>query len=127
MMKISSPRTFSSIFTKVSPSGKGVMELLPSSIPMDLQIALARGSLAVPENTFTKSKQYWLLTVVMENPPDLADESFPYPNKRSIGCKPNLWPNLGLDCAHTSSFCHRRSTSSPELTRAVLWSKEFIK
>jgi hypothetical protein len=62
---------------------------------MDLQIARARGSLAVPENTFTKSKQYWLLTVVMENPPDLADESFLYRNKRSIGCKPNLWLDLG--------------------------------
>jgi hypothetical protein len=31
MMKMSSPRTFSSIFTNVSPSGKRVMVHLPSS------------------------------------------------------------------------------------------------
>src|SRR6202041_1424948 len=53
MMKMSSPRTFSSIFTKVSPSGNGVIMHLPSSQPMYLQMARARGSFAVPEKTFT--------------------------------------------------------------------------
>jgi hypothetical protein len=37
----------------VSPSGKGSMEHLPNSVLMDLQIARARGSLAVPLKTFT--------------------------------------------------------------------------
>src|ERR1039458_7802294 len=60
MMKISSPRTFSSIFTNVSPSGNGVIVILPSSRPMDLQMARARGSFAVPEKTFTDKKDFGL-------------------------------------------------------------------
>src|ERR1700733_9958496 len=51
--KTSSPRTFSSIFTNVSPSGKGLIVHLPSSAPMDLQMAFARGSFAVPLKIFT--------------------------------------------------------------------------
>ncbi len=54
MMKTSSPRTFSSIFTNVSPSGNGVMVHLPSSQPMDLQMARAKGSFAVPLKIFTE-------------------------------------------------------------------------
>ena len=53
MMKMSSPRTFSSIFTNVSPSGNGVMVQWPSSTPMDLQMARARDSFAVPLKIFT--------------------------------------------------------------------------
>ena len=49
----SSPRTFSSILTNVSPSGNGWMVHLPSSMPMDLQMARAKGSLAVPLKIFT--------------------------------------------------------------------------
>lgn len=71
MMKISSPRTFSSMRTNVSPSGKGVTVILPSSQPMDLQMARASGSLEVPENTFTGKNGL----VKKENPPDAADES----------------------------------------------------
>ena len=53
MMKMSSPRTFSSIRTNVSPSGNGEMVHWPSSTPMDLQMARARGSFAVPLKIFT--------------------------------------------------------------------------
>src|SRR5277367_3346277 len=49
----SSPRTFSSIFTNVSPSGNGLMVHLPKVAPMDLQIAWARGWFAVPLKIFT--------------------------------------------------------------------------
>src|SRR5256885_845162 len=52
-MKTSSPRTFSSIFTNVSPSGNGLIVELPSSIPMEAQIALHNGSLDVPLKIFT--------------------------------------------------------------------------
>jgi len=64
--KTSSPRTFSSIFTNVSPSGNGEMVQLPSSMPMYLQMARARGSFDVPEKTFTGKK----FSVKKENPPD---------------------------------------------------------
>src|SRR5208282_2280150 len=63
-MNTSSPRTFSSTFTNVSPSGNGEMLHLPSSMPMYLQIARARGSLAVPLKTFTSQK---LFLVKQEN------------------------------------------------------------
>jgi hypothetical protein len=53
-MNTSSPRTFSSIFTKVSPSGNGWTVHLPSSLPMDLQMARARGSFDVPLKIFTR-------------------------------------------------------------------------
>src|SRR5580698_7433880 len=86
---MSSPRTFSSTFTNVSPSGNGVMVQLPSSMLMDLQMARARGSFAVPENTFTKSKQIGCCRQ-MENPPDVADESFRNRNNRPAPRKPNL-------------------------------------
>src|ERR1043166_3293818 len=49
----SSPRTFSSIFTNVSPSGKELTVQAPNSTPMEAQIALARGWLAVPLNILT--------------------------------------------------------------------------
>src|SRR5215471_6312863 len=49
----SSPRTFSSTLTKVSPSGNGLMMHLPRGSPMCLQMALARGSLAVPLKIIT--------------------------------------------------------------------------
>ena len=52
-MNTSSPRTFSSIFANVSPSGNEVMVHRPSSMPMEAQMALARGGLAVPLNIFT--------------------------------------------------------------------------
>src|SRR3954447_1067805 len=52
-MNISSPRTFSSILTKVSPSGKGLMVDLPISIPIEAQMALDNGSLDVPAKIFT--------------------------------------------------------------------------
>jgi hypothetical protein len=51
----SSPRTFSSIFTNVSPSGKGLIVDLPSSIPIEAQMAADKGGLEVPQNTFTQS------------------------------------------------------------------------
>src|ERR1043165_6814990 len=53
MTKMSSPRTFSSILTNVSPSGNGWTEHLPSSMPMDSQMAFAKGGLAVPQKIFT--------------------------------------------------------------------------
>jgi len=71
MMKMSSPRTFSSIRTNVSPSGNGVTVILPSSVPMDLQMARARGSFAVPENTFTDKMVLWLKKKTRQ----LADEN----------------------------------------------------
>src|SRR5688572_29228489 len=51
--KTSSPRTFSSIFTKVSPSGNALTVLLPSSAPMFLAMDSARGRLDVPLKIFT--------------------------------------------------------------------------
>jgi len=48
-------RTFSSIFTNVSPSGKAVTAHLPSSMPMYSQIDLAKGGFEVPLKTFTLS------------------------------------------------------------------------
>src|ERR1039458_3455596 len=57
MMKTSSPRTFSSIFTNVSPSGNGLMSHLPSSQPMDLQMARAKGSFAVRSEEHTSELQ----------------------------------------------------------------------
>ena len=51
-MNTSSPRTFSSIFTNVSPSGNGVIVHLPSSMPMDLQMARARGSIGSAAKNF---------------------------------------------------------------------------
>src|SRR5215469_9380503 len=52
-MKTSSPRTFSSILTNVSPSGNGLIVHLPGSMPMELQTALVREGLAVPLKIFT--------------------------------------------------------------------------
>ena len=49
----SSPRTFSSIFTNVSPSGKAVTAHLPTSMPMYSQIDLAKGGFDVPLKIFT--------------------------------------------------------------------------
>jgi hypothetical protein len=54
--KTSSPRTFSSIRINVSPSGNGLIVHLPSSMPMELQMDRARGSLAVPQKIFTDKK-----------------------------------------------------------------------
>src|SRR5215472_10791731 len=70
-MKTSSPRTFSSIFAKVSPSGKGLIVHLPNSMPMELQIDLLRGGLAVPLKIFT------IVTLGSEqkNPPDAGGKS----------------------------------------------------
>src|SRR6266516_3765051 len=53
MRNTSSPRTFSSIFTNVSPSGNGLTVDLPSSMPMKAQMASARGWLEVPLKIFT--------------------------------------------------------------------------
>jgi hypothetical protein len=53
--KTSSPRTFSSIFTKVSPSGKELTVDFPSSTPMDAAMERASGRLAVPLKIFTVS------------------------------------------------------------------------
>src|SRR5215510_3981746 len=55
--KTSSPRTFSSILTKVSPSGNALTVHLPRSLPMDLQIALANGGLDVPLKIFTTTQK----------------------------------------------------------------------
>src|SRR6266850_1044125 len=52
-MKTSSPRTFSSIFTNVSPSGNGLIVHFPSSMPIYEQIASDKGWLDVPLKTFT--------------------------------------------------------------------------
>src|ERR1017187_7207624 len=54
----SSPRTFSSIFTNVSPSGNGLMVDLPSSIPMDLVMDSANGRFELPLKIFTTSKYF---------------------------------------------------------------------
>src|SRR5215212_3442217 len=54
----SSPRTFSSIFTNVSPSGKELTVHLPSSVPMDAAIELASGRLDVPLKIFTTSHSF---------------------------------------------------------------------
>src|SRR2546425_12775100 len=51
--KTSSPRTFSSILTNVSPSGKELTVHLPKSRPIDLAMARARGGLDVPLKIFT--------------------------------------------------------------------------
>ena len=51
--KTSSPRTFSSILTKVSPSGNGLMVDLPRSIPMYAQIASDKGLFEEPLKIFT--------------------------------------------------------------------------
>jgi hypothetical protein len=51
--KTSSPRTFSSILTNVSPSGKALTAHFPISMPMYSQIDLAKGGLEVPLNIFT--------------------------------------------------------------------------
>src|SRR6476620_9395251 len=61
----SSPRTFSSILTKVSPSGKDAIVHLPKAISIDLAIALANGGFDVPLKIFTtislneKSTRRW--------------------------------------------------------------------
>src|ERR1043165_4860858 len=52
-MKTSSPRTFSSIFTNVSPSGNADTVHLPSSRLIDWQIASESGRLAMPLKIFT--------------------------------------------------------------------------
>src|SRR6266403_1366212 len=52
-MNTSSPLTFSSILTNVSPSGNDVTEHLPNSIPLYAHIARANGSLEVPLKIFT--------------------------------------------------------------------------
>ena len=54
MMKISSPRTFSSTFTKVSPSGKGFTVHLPRGMPTSTAMAVARGLFDVPVKIFTE-------------------------------------------------------------------------
>lgn len=51
--KTSVPRTFSSIFTKVSPLGNGFTVDLPREIPMDSQIDWASFGLELPAKTFT--------------------------------------------------------------------------
>src|SRR5438552_16348848 len=57
--KTSSPRTFSSIFTKVSPSGNELTVHWPSSVPIDLAIARASGGLDVPAKIFTILYSLW--------------------------------------------------------------------
>ena len=49
----SSPRTFSSIFTKVSPLGKSRIIALAKGTLMLLQMASAKVRLDLPENIFT--------------------------------------------------------------------------
>ena len=61
-MNTSSPRTFSSIFTNVSPSGNGLMVHLPSSMPMDLQMAWAKGSIGGAAENFHESKIFLVKT-----------------------------------------------------------------
>ena len=51
--KTSSPRTFSSILTKVSPLGNGRTIDRPSGTPMDSQMDRARTGFELPEKTFT--------------------------------------------------------------------------
>src|SRR5215212_7258603 len=67
--KTSSPRTFSSILTKVSPSGNGLIVDFPSSVPNDLQIESAKGRLEVPLNIFTKA-----LFLVVTKPTEPVEE-----------------------------------------------------
>src|SRR2546430_8555564 len=57
--KTSSPRTFSSMFTNVSPSGKELTVHWPRSRPMDLAIARARGGLDVPAKIFPILYSLW--------------------------------------------------------------------
>ena len=54
--KTSSPRTFSLIFTNVSPSGNALTVQRPSSTPMDVAMARASGRLELPLNIFTWSR-----------------------------------------------------------------------
>ncbi len=63
--KTSSPRTFSSIFTNVSPSGNASTVHLPTSMPIDLAIALASGGFDVPVKIFTLQSQ----RLQTKNPP----------------------------------------------------------
>src|SRR5437016_2819593 len=56
--KTSSPRTFSSILTKVSPSGKELTVHWPKSRPIDLAMARASGGLDVPVKIFTSLYYY---------------------------------------------------------------------
>jgi hypothetical protein len=55
-------------------------------MPMDLQMARAKGSFAVPEKTFTGKN----FLVKKENPPDAADESRQNRNSRPAPRKLNL-------------------------------------
>jgi len=65
--KTSSPRTFSSILTNVSPSGKALTVHFPSSVPMYFAMASANGGLEVPLNIFTISS--WFLGAENKKPP----------------------------------------------------------
>ncbi len=53
MTKTSSPRTFSSILTNVSPSGNELTVHFPNGIPMDSVIRSAKEGLDVPLKIFT--------------------------------------------------------------------------
>jgi hypothetical protein len=56
-MYTSSPRTFSSILTNVSPSGNELIVHWASSRPMEATMFLASGKLDVPEKIFTDISQ----------------------------------------------------------------------
>src|SRR3954470_9883921 len=63
--KTSSPRTFSSIFTFVSPSGNASTVHFPTSMPIDVAMDLASGGFDVPAKIFTAQFQ----RLQTKNPP----------------------------------------------------------
>ena len=116
MMKTSWPRTFSLIFTKVSPSGKLVTAASPRGSPIDLQISSARGRLELPEKIF--SRDSLIRRILRTVGPGESSNAAQF----SVDKAPVLWPPLGNHGPARSQACHPLSL----LVDAVLVVAFFI-
>jgi len=72
-------------------------------MPMDLQMARARGSFAVPENTFTNQYKIGCCRLKMETRQNVADESFLNRNRQVARRKPKRWPKRSASVKRDSS------------------------